>query len=626
MKLKTDTIFRISLLMIILGGKSLSQTCPPQDTTALTPPQNFWSIPVENNWSGIEIMTWNVKQFPLSSNTISYVNEVVSDVLPDVVLFQEITDDDAYNDLANGMPAYTFLLSNYGSSGVGLELGIAFRNDCIEFLDSGILFTGEEYWFAWRLPFYANLRWHCGNATQEFQIINIHFKCCNDGFDRRVVSSEILRDYIQDQENSGNSNIILAGDFNDEIDDPDNDNSLLPLVEAIDLVYFTTTPIVDDNSQQSFPFSYNSFIDHILISSGFFDENDVSGEVKTLRIDDYTGSSTYQNHLSDHRPVLWKIWIESGTIPEGLVINEIMQNPEAVSDTYGEWFELLNTGTETINLEGLIIQDNNSDSHIISSGGDLNLSPGEYFVLARNGNVVENGGLEADYVYSDFNLNNMWDSVVLKHPSGVILDEVSYDNGLTFPDPVGASMYLIDPNLDNEVGGNWMTSSQTYGDGDLGTPGLSNSGSSGILVEMFVNDGWNLIGLPVQVVDSNYLVQFPSSVEGTLFGFDEVYTEEHNLLNGNGYWLRFNNSEMIALSGQEINSIAITLSTGWNLISGISHEVNIDDIVDSENIIISGTIYEFDQTYISATVIKPGKGYWIKSNSNGIIMLTFSEI
>ncbi len=615
---------KIVFIFILFSGFGFSQSCPPQDTISISPVQDIWNIPNENNWNGLEVMTWNVKQFPQSSNTISYLNEILTDILPDVVVFQEITDVESYNLLGNSIPAYTFILSNYGSSGVGLELGLAFRNDCVELIDSGLLFSGDEYWFAWRLPFYANLQWQCGTASQVFQLINVHFKCCNDGFDRRLVASEMIRDYIQEQLNNGESNIVVAGDFNDEINEPDSQNSLLPLVEASDLVFFTTTPIVDDDSQQSYPFNYNSFIDHILISSGLFDENNLSGEIQTLRLDDYLGSSAYQNHVSDHRPVLWKIWIESGEIPEGLVINEIMQNPEAVSDTYGEWFEVTNVGSEPVNLNGLIIQDNNSDSHTINSGEDLILNPGTFFVLAKEGNPELNGGVNVDYVYSNFNLTNTWDAVIIKHPAGIILDQIFYDNGATFPDPVGSSMMLVDPFVDNELGDNWIPSTQSYGDGDLGTPGSSNFSENGFTINVTVNDGWNLIGLPVMVDDSYAQSVFPSSVSGTLYGYEGVYNEDEYLIIGNGYWLRFNENENITLAGQEITTLSISLSEGWNLITGISQEINVDDILDPASIVISGTFYEFDGTYTNSISLEPGNGYWIKSNASGTITLTFS--
>lgn len=159
--------------------------------------------------------------------------------------------------------------------------------------------------------------------------------------------------------------------------------------------------------------------------------------------------------------------IESSNI----VINEIMQNPEAVSDSEGEWFELYNTTSSDIELSGCIIRDNGGDNHIINAS--LVVPTNGYAVLAKNGTSTENGGIIPDYVYSGMILSNSSDEIVLTC-NEVEIDRVEYDNGLTFPDPNGASMILASPELDNNIGSNWCTSTSAFGDGDLGTPGSQN--------------------------------------------------------------------------------------------------------------------------------------------------------
>ena len=51
--------------------------------------------------------------------------------------------------------------------------------------------------------------------------------------------------------------------------------------------------------------------------------------------------------------------------PGDVVINEIMQNPSAVSDSAGEWFELFNPTGSAIDINGWTIQDNDFDSHVM---------------------------------------------------------------------------------------------------------------------------------------------------------------------------------------------------------------------------------------------------------------------
>ena len=94
------------ILGIFIPTWGFMQECPPADTLTVNPAQNNWNIPTENQWDEIEVMTWNIKNFPISGNTINYVNEIISDILPDVIAFQEINNSTAFNTLANSLPAY----------------------------------------------------------------------------------------------------------------------------------------------------------------------------------------------------------------------------------------------------------------------------------------------------------------------------------------------------------------------------------------------------------------------------------------------------------------------------------------------------------------------------------------
>ena len=163
------------------------------------------------------------------------------------------------------------------------------------------------------------------------------------------------------------------------------------------------------------------------------------------------------------------------TLEYNLVINEIMQNPSAVSDANGEWFEIFNFSPDTINLSGFTIKDNGSNTHTISSS--VTILPYFYAVLAKNADINTNGGLSVDYEYSDFTLGNSDDEIVLIDPYGNTIDSVAYDGGPNWPDPTGATMALFGFETDdNNLGYNWVESdSLTYGDGDYGTPGYTNN-------------------------------------------------------------------------------------------------------------------------------------------------------
>ena len=477
------------ILFFTLSSWVFVQECPPSDTLSIDPVQDLWSIPMENQWDEIEVMTWNIKDFPSSVNTINYVNEIITDILPDIIAFQEINDGAAFNTLANSIPAYEFI-----SSGSGLAL--AARIDVVEITSWSTLFPGNGYEFAWRYPMLVELNWLCGTSASSLQIINIHLKAGGDSedFNRREASCELLSVYINE---NPNINIIVLGDYNDEITDPENSNSLWPLMSD-DAVAFATEPIADDDEYASYP-SWPSFLDHIALSIPLFDELS-GGTITTIRVDDYTGYSNYQNNVSDHRPVLWSFPVEEIELAEGLVINEIMQNPVSVSDAVGEWIEITNISNEDISLNGLILKDNDGEEHVIADN-NLVVIPDGFVVLGANDDPFLNGGVTVDYKYSGFTLSNLWDEVILAHPSEVILDEVSYDNGTTFPDEDGTSMMLLSPNLDNNLGENWAVADIVFGAGDYGTPGSINfSGDCGdSLGDMNGDGGYNVLDVVILV-------------------------------------------------------------------------------------------------------------------------------
>ncbi len=162
---------------------------------------------------------------------------------------------------------------------------------------------------------------------------------------------------------------------------------------------------------------------------------------------------------------------ESGEV----IITEIMPDPSAVTDANGEWFELFNTTSQDIDLNGWTLMDAGSDSTAIDNGGPLLIPAKGFLVLGRNADSATNGNYHCDYVYTGFNLGNTDDEIILLNGSQVV-DSVGYDGGINWPDPTGKSMVLVNFALDNNVGGNWAESQARQGSfvgdtGDFGSPG-----------------------------------------------------------------------------------------------------------------------------------------------------------
>jgi hypothetical protein len=218
-----------------------------------------------------------------------------------------------------------------------------------------------------------------------------------------------------------------------------------------------------------------------------------------------------------------------------VVINEIMQNPNAVLDSAGEWFELYNPTGGAIDVNGWTIKDNDSDSHVIDNGGPLLIPAGGYLVLGNNGDSGSNGGVSVDYAYgSAWFLSNSADEVVLLDGGLVEIDRVEYDGGPNFPDPTGASMALKDPSLDNNVGANWCTATTPYGDGDFGTPGAANDCPQPA-VEVVINE---IMQNPSAVADSDgewFEVHNPTGTDIDIDGWTIKDNDfDYHLINNGG--------------------------------------------------------------------------------------------
>jgi len=147
-----------------------------------------------------------------------------------------------------------------------------------------------------------------------------------------------------------------------------------------------------------------------------------------------------------------------------LLITEVMPNPAAVSDSNGEWFELFNPTGEIIDLDGLILKDDGSNQYHFD--GPLPISPGAYFILARNGNPSSNGGFTPNHVYSNFSLGNSGDEIIFTTGLSELL---RLDYGADF-DAAARSRELISLPM-SSANYHLTLASLSYGLGDIGTPG-----------------------------------------------------------------------------------------------------------------------------------------------------------
>ena len=211
----------------------------------------------------------------------------------------------------------------------------------------------------------------------------------------------------------------------------------------------------------------------------------------------------------------------SATIQQGdLLISEVMANPFAVSDVNGEWFELFNTSANTIDLNGFIISDNNSNSHEINASRPLTIASGEYFVLGRNSDSATNGGVNLDYAYTGFSLGNTSDQIIVSL-SETEITRIEY-NGLPFGS-AGISAELIAQVSQPDASHYQLTENFIYGAGDMGTPGEQGSFQLRSASPVPIPGAFWLFVSAIFLLSRNISVHVNSYLTSTIFLFHKIF-------------------------------------------------------------------------------------------------------
>lgn len=168
-----------------------------------------------------------------------------------------------------------------------------------------------------------------------------------------------------------------------------------------------------------------------------------------------------------------------GLGPGDLVITEIMNNPKAVNDDKGEWFEVHNPGKMPVDLAGLQIRHQLANPNVLHTiDQTVVVPPGGYVVLGLNGDPAANGGVKVDYVYPGaIALGNDDDvlSIQTADSPPVVIDSVTWGKGPYDGASRSLSPKLLDAQANDDPASFCPATSFIKGNaGDKGTPGKAN--------------------------------------------------------------------------------------------------------------------------------------------------------
>jgi len=133
--------------------------------------------------------------------------------------------------------------------------------------------------------------------------------------------------------------------------------------------------------------------------------------------------------------------------------------------------------------------------------------------------------------------------------------------------------------------------------------------------------GWNLISLPRIVDDPRKVSVFGPAISNAMM-YQGSYQAKDTLANGVGYWLRFASGGSVNVSGKYVGVETLAVSPGWNLIGSLSTPVPSGNIGTMTESLTVTNLFGYSGVYVRRDTIQPGKGYWLKANRAGRIIIS----
>jgi predicted GH43/DUF377 family glycosyl hydrolase len=134
--------------------------------------------------------------------------------------------------------------------------------------------------------------------------------------------------------------------------------------------------------------------------------------------------------------------------------------------------------------------------------------------------------------------------------------------------------------------------------------------------------GWNMISLPLSVSDQRKDSQYPTAISNA-FAYNGSYIIADTLEFCVGYWLKFDSTESIEITGYIFEEDSIDVSDKWNMIGCTSEYIPVDSISSVPIGLIISNFFKFEgSTYQKVDTLEPGNGYWVKANQAGKLILS----
>ena len=206
-----------------------------------------------------------------------------------------------------------------------------------------------------------------------------------------------------------------------------------------------------------------------------------------------------------------------------LVITEVMPNPGAVSDTVGEWFEILAINDFDLNGVGLDRAGDSSNPNTLSSPDCLHVSGGEHVIFVKSTDMAMNGGLPAAPIAGTFSFS-LVDGTMAAPGDVRIVVGTNVIDAITWVGARSGRSISLDPDFNdpaaNDIATNFCDGSGAFGAGDMGTPGEANAQCQGGPVAGMCLDNGTARAIRKPAAGALKITEYLANPAGTVSGVD----------------------------------------------------------------------------------------------------------
>ena len=125
-----------------------------------------------------------------------------------------------------------------------------------------------------------------------------------------------------------------------------------------------------------------------------------------------------------------------------------------------------------------------------------------------------------------------------------------------------------------------------------------------------------MVSMPLAVGDSSLAALFPGGI--ALYGFDAGYEAVTSLAGGKGYWIKLPSAGTYEMAGPPFSQMMVSLPASWSIVGSGSYPLDVAALkaVTGNNVL---SVFGYAGGYFSATVMEPGRGYWMNLAAPGVI-------